>query len=172
MIGIIYKMSASKKIFSKYLNPVFIETGSCDGDGIQLAIDAGFKTIYSIELAPEHYNHCVERFKHNPNVNLIFGDSRIVLSDLLSNINEPITFWLDAHYYEDSVCALLQEIEAIDRHPIKTHILMIDDIRDLVNYGLGLNVDVLKQKISSINPDYKFTFEDGYIPNDILIARV
>jgi hypothetical protein len=165
-------MSASKEIFSKYLNPVFIETGSCDGDGIQLALDAGFKTIYSIEIAPEHYEHCVERFKDNQNVNLIFGDSRVELDKLLKTIDEPITFWLDAHYYENSICALLQEIEAISKHEIKTHTLMIDDIRDLVNYGLGLNIDVLKQKISLINPDYKFTFEDGYTQNDILIAKV
>lgn len=165
-------MSASKEIFSKYINPVFVETGSCDGDGIQMALDVGFKTIYSIELAPEHYNHCIERFKHNPNVNLIFGDSRVVLSDLLSQINEPITFWLDAHYYEASVCPLWQELHAIGKHFIKTHTLMIDDIRDLVNYGLGLSVEVLKRKILLIDPGYEFTFEDGYTQNDILIARV
>jgi len=164
-------MSASKEIFSKYLSPVFIETGSCDGDGIQLALNAGFKTIYSIELSPEHYEYCIERFNGNFNVYLILGDSRVVLSELLSKINEPITFWLDAHYYEDSVCSLWEELEAISKHPIKTHTLMIDDIRDLVNYGLGLNIDILKEKISLINPDYKFTFEDGYIQNDILIAK-
>lgn len=171
MIGIIYEMSASKELFLKYPNPVFVETGSCDGDGIQLALDAGFKTIYSIELAPEHYEHCVERFKDNQNVHLLFGDSSLVLSEILSIINVPITFWIDAHYYEASICPLLQEIEAIRNHHIKTHTLMIDDIRDLVNYGLGLNIDVLKQKISLINPDYKFTFEDGYTQNDILIAK-
>jgi hypothetical protein len=165
-------MSASKEIFLKYLNPVFVETGSCDGDGIQLAIDAGFKTIYSIEMAPEHYNHCIERFKDYPGVHLILGDSRHVLDKLLKSIDELITFWLDAHYYEESVCALLQEIEAISNHPIKTHTLMIDDVRDLVNYGLGLSVEVLAQRISLINPAYVYSFEDGYVPNDILIARV
>jgi len=165
-------MSASKEIFSKYLNPVFIETGSCDGDGIQLALDAGFKTIYSIELAPEHYEHCIERFNGDFNVYLIHGDSRVELDNLLNAIDEPITFWLDAHYYEDSVCSLWQELEAISKHSIKTHTLMIDDIRDLVNYGLGLNIEVLKQRISLINPDYKFSFEDGYTQNDILIAKV
>ncbi len=165
-------MSASKEIFAKYLNPVFVETGSCDGDGIQMALDVGFKTIYSIELAPEHYGHCVERFEDNQNVHLKLGDSSLVLSEVLSIINEPITFWLDAHYYEASVCPLLQEIDAIRNHHIKTHTFMIDDVRDLVNYGLGLNVDLLKLRISLINPAYKFTFEDGYTQNDILIARV
>jgi len=165
-------MPASKELFQKYLNPVFVETGSHLGDGIQLALDSGFKTIYSIELAPGYYDHCVKRFEDNHNVHIIFGDSRLVMDGLLSNINEPITFWLDAHYFEYSICPLLQEIEAIGRHGIKTHTFMIDDVRDLSNYGLGLSVDVLKQKIILINPSYIFTFEDGYVPNDILIAEV
>ena len=165
-------MSASSELFLKYPNPVFVETGSCDGDGIQLALDCGFRTIYSIELAPDHYFRCIERFKDNRNVHLIFGDSSLVLSTVLSEINEPITFWLDAHYYEHSVCPLLQEIEAISKHPVKTHTIMIDDIRDLVNYGLGLSTDVLMQKILLINPDYMFTFKDGFAQNDILIAKV
>ena len=40
-------MSGSAAVFSKYPNPVFIETGSHTGDGIQFAIDAGFQTIIS-----------------------------------------------------------------------------------------------------------------------------
>ena len=35
--------------FKKYLNPVFIETGSLQGKGIQAAIDAGFQKVISIE---------------------------------------------------------------------------------------------------------------------------
>ena len=165
-------MSANRELFIKYPNPVFIETGSCDGDGIQMALDANFKIIYSIELAPDHYLHCVERFKDNRNVYLVFGDSSIVLSNLLSKINEPATFWLDAHYYEHSVCPLIQEIEAISDHHIKTHTILIDDIRDLGNYGMGLSVDILMRKIFLINPGYMFTFEDGFTKNDILVAKV
>jgi len=165
-------MPADKELFKKYPNPVFVETGSNFGEGIQLAIDAGFKDIYSIELNQEYYEHCVARFKEYSNVHLIFGDSRLVMDELLSKIDEPITFWLDAHYYKESICALSQEIEAISKHHIKTHTFIIDDLRDLVNYGLGLNIDVLKQKISLINDKYAFRLEDGYVQDDILIATL
>lgn len=165
-------MSANKEVFSKYLNPVFVETGSLHGDGIQQALDAGFKIVYSIELNPEYYRHCVERFRDDSRVHLILGDSRHVLDKLLRTINEPITFWLDAHYCEESICSLFQEIEAISNHNIKTHTILIDDLRDLDKYGLGLSIDVLKQKISLINSAYIYSFEDGHAPNDILIAKI
>jgi len=164
-------MSVTNKLFEKYHNPVFIETGSCNGDGIQLALGAGFKTIYSIELAPDKFKLCVNRFKDNKNVYLVFGDSRIVLKEVLDKIQEPVTFWLDAHYYEESVCSLPEEIKAISNHDIKTHTIMIDDLRDLGKYNMGLSIEVLKEKILLINSDYMFNFEDGYTVNDILIAK-
>ena len=49
---------------------------------------------------------------------------------------------------------------------------MIDDLRDLANYNMGLSIGVLQAKISLINSKYMFTFEDGYAQNDILIAKI
>ena len=44
-------MPASVELFKKYPNPVFIETGTCHGIGVQMALDAGFKYVFSIELS-------------------------------------------------------------------------------------------------------------------------
>jgi hypothetical protein len=85
-------MPAGKNLFQKYMNPIFIETGSWHGDGVQLALDAGFKTIYSIELGVDLYIRCKERFSAIDNVHLLQGDSSIVLPELLKNIKEPVTF--------------------------------------------------------------------------------
>jgi len=52
-------MPASTELFQKYPNPVFIETGSCHGTGIQQALDAGFTEIYSIELSSIFYEECL-----------------------------------------------------------------------------------------------------------------
>ena len=46
------------------MNPVFVETGSHIGNGIQEAIDAGFTEVYSIELSGKFFNICKERFKN------------------------------------------------------------------------------------------------------------
>lgn len=177
-------MSVSEGVFKKYLNRIFIETGSCYGDGINQAIDAGFEKIYSIELSELLYHHCCKIFYDNENVILLHGDSSVILSEILSKINEPVTFWLDAHYsggetvLGDKISPLLEELEAIGKHNIKIHTILIDDLRDWKMDVHGFNVEYLKDKIREINPDYIFVFEDGIItnnflvPNDILVAKI
>ena len=177
-------MASTKEIFQKYPNPIFIETGSYQGDGIQLALDAGFKTIYSIELGQDLYSHCIERFNGVANVHLLQGDSGIVLSGLLENIKEPATFWLDGHFSGGITAMgsinspLLEELEAIKNHPIKNHIIMIDDLRGWYKDTYGFDTLDLMKKIKEINPNYTFILEDGYDYNleivysdDILVAK-
>jgi len=60
-----------KHDFRPFLNPVFIETGSYTGDGIQAALNSGFTKVISIELVPHYYNLCKKRFQNNPMVNYI-----------------------------------------------------------------------------------------------------
>jgi hypothetical protein len=175
-------MPASKELFQKYPNPVWVETGSWHGDGIQQALDAGFKNIYSIELSHELYLRCCDRFKDVPGVTLIEGDSCTALAELLSTIKESITFWLDGHFSGgDTVLGkykspLMQELDAIARHPLKNHTIIIDDLRDWYVGNTGFNLDMIKKKIKSINPDYSFTFADNQtdvdtrFKDDILIA--
>lgn len=171
-------MTATKNIFRKYLNNVFIETGSFYGDGISLALEAGFKKIYSIELSPHHHKHCIERFKYFPQVTLILGDSYLVLPELLKTINEPITFWLDGHYSEgDTVMSkyespLMQELDAINNHSINTHTIIIDDLRCWNKEKHGFDTEIIKTKCLEINPNYSFIFEDGYVASDILVAKI
>jgi hypothetical protein len=169
-------MSATVDVFKKYLHTMLIETGSHVGDGIQQALDAGFVAVVSIELSKELYKECEERFKDDSRITVIQGDSAEVLPKLLSDITFPVTFWLDSHYSGGGTAlgkhysTLPQELEAIKAHPIKTHTIMMDDIRLWRNWGIY--VDSVQQKILEINPDYKFVFEDGYVPGDILIAKI
>jgi site-specific DNA-cytosine methylase len=164
-------MSATKGLFGKYLNRVFIETGSNYGDGIQQALDEGFEIVYSIEIDPERYNHCQERFKDNPDIHLLLGDTVKVLGVLLRYIEEPVTFWLDAHK-GNGKSPLLQELEIIRNHPVKTHTLLIDDLRDWKKEKCGFNTDILRHKITKINQAYQFYLEDGYVEKDVLVAKV
>ncbi len=170
--------TSNKELFQKYLNPVFIETGTYYGDGVREALLAGFETIYSIELSKELWEYCLNRYKDYPNVHLVFGDSHLVLDELLNKINEPVTFWLDGHYAGEGTTMgqfespLLQELEAIGRHHIKTHILLIDDLRNWSVAVQGFDTEIIIRKCLEVNPDYKFTYENGYVPNDILVARV
>jgi len=138
-------MAATIEIFRKYLHPIFIETGSHVGNGIRRALDAGFKNIYSIELSYKFYKNCCLRFEDELQVRLYKGDASEVLPEILKDINEPVTFWLDAHYSGDDTAigehhsSLLQELDAIKQHPVKTHTILMDDIRIWENWAYLLN---------------------------------
>jgi len=169
----------SRNVFAKYPNPIFIETGSLWGHGIQKALDVGFEKIYSIELSPRYFEHCCNRFAHCPNVQVLFGDSSIVLSQLLKSIDAPATFWLDGHFSNDDTAKgktntpLMRELEHIRKHPIKTHTILIDDIRYLGTDTLDfITLEDLVGKLKEINPNYQITFEDGYCSNDVLVAYI
>jgi hypothetical protein len=163
------------------MNPVFIETGSYLGDGIQFAIDAGFEKIISIELSEFHYNHCVNRFKNNKNVKIIFGDSSEKIYESIVNIDSNITFWLDGHYscgntaFGKYWAPLIQELEQIGNHHIKTHTILIDDMHFWVDeyvYKHGFNQNDIITKIYGINSNYNISYIDGAVENDILVCKL
>ena len=155
---------------------VFYESGSYNGDGIADALSAGFTEIHSYEIAKKWHNYSKARFIDDSRVNLHFAPSQ---SMDLSNLNERAMFWLDGHYsfgdtsYHETVCPVLEELEIIKKHHIKTHTILVDDMR---LYGTREFADITLQDvgtmIKSINPLYEFKFMDGHIENDILVACV
>ena len=164
--------------FYNYLNPVFIETGSYYGDGIRAALDCGFDKVYSIEITNKYFSHCSKRFENDLRVHLYYGDSAEILYNIIEKIDSPITFWLDSHWSGNDTgfgfdkYPLLLELKQIAKHPIKTHIILIDDVR-LFNTEWQIGpISLIEHKILSINPEYKFSFEDGFVLNDVLVARV
>lgn len=166
-------------VFKKYPNKYFVETGTHEGQSVFKALKAGFKEIYSIELSPVLHDLCCKTFANYPNVNLFVGNSKLVLPVLLNEIDEPATFWLDAHYSEgntakgDTMTPILGELECIKNHPIKTHTILIDDVRQFGSvYFDFVTLDQIKNKLLEINPDYEFSYENGYVANDVLVAQV
>jgi hypothetical protein len=171
--------TTSAQVFAKYPNKYFIESGSCRGDGIIKALQSGFAYVYSIELAPHLYDYCREKFASCPNVILYQGDSSTVLPMLLEQIDAPATFWLDAHYSfgdtakGDAWTPILKELECIRQHFIKTHTILIDDIRECGTKNFGyVTLEEIQAKILQINPAYQFFFEDGYVPKDVIVAKL
>jgi len=65
-----------------------------------------------------------------------------------------------------------QELKIIKNHPIKTHTILIDDLRCWNVKKIGFNTETLKQAILEINPKYKFELEEGHVEKDILAAYI
>lgn len=118
----------------------YIETGTYLGAGIKNTMN-NYKTVHSIELADKWYQFNIEQFKNNNNVKMYLGDSKKILPDLLSNINEPVTIFLDAHYsggttaFGDEETPLLFELEILKNRKYND-IIIIDDCRLLGKTGM------------------------------------
>ncbi len=180
LLGIQFlEASTTKETFVKYPNKYFVESGSWVGGGIENALAAGFKHIYSIELKPSLYERCCVQFAPYPFVKLFLGDSADVLPLILKEIDAPATFWLDGHYCGSNSAKgafntpLLAELEHISQHPIKTHTILIDDIRQFGTAEMDfITLEQVIEKIRTINFNYEITYEDGYIPRDVLVASI
>ena len=164
-------------LFNRYLNPVFVETGTKDGDGIKAAIMAGYQVVISIEKEKDRYMKARAMFEGNDKVRLFLGDSAEILFDVIAPMLTRITFWLDANYNTDepmgAKCPILEELKQIAKHPIKTHTLLIDDTRYYGDAYKNVELNDVKQAILNINKRYNIkrdTVRSKY-PKDVLIAE-
>lgn len=172
-------MPISHETLVRYQNPVFVETGSFMGDGINNALVCGFNKIISIEIHEPYFRNCSSRYKNIDRVSLYLGDSGVILYNIIKDIDEDITFWLDGHISTPEVAQgikfnpIEEELEQIKRHHRKNHTILIDDRRLFnTNDFERLSENDLRNKILSINPHYKFFYLDGHIKDDILGAIV
>jgi hypothetical protein len=130
----IVKQYIVKNFGQKYQMSIFIETGTLKGEMIQSVLDQ-FTEIYSIEYDFNLYSEAKKRFDSINYVHIIQGNSGEKLSSILKNITVPCLFWLDAHNGNQDT-PILQELSAIMRHPIKSHVILIDDMRDFRGFSL------------------------------------
>lgn len=178
-------MTISRDVLKKYVKyaNVFVETGTHIGNTTQMAFDIGFKKVYTIELSDYFYNEAIKRFSTNENIVCILGDSTEKLREILDELDAPAVFWLDGHWSMGNTAKgnkavpVFEELEAIKSHHIKNHVILIDDLRlmgdinEPIKEWLAISLDDVKSKCLEINPDYKFSFENGHVPNDILVVK-
>jgi len=179
-------MSISKEVLKKYkgASKAFVETGTYQGGTVEAVLDMGFDEIHTIELAKHLYEAAAEKFKDNENVNCIFGDSIHKVPEVLEKLDTQAMFWLDGHFsygdtaFGENSVPLIEELDAIKKHHIKTHTILIDDIRLIGKRDPGIpgwcdfTLRDLKKKCLEINKMYKFEMADGHIKNDILVAYI
>lgn len=116
---------------------VLVETGTYYGKMIR-ALAPRFSAIHSIELSPHLARVARNEFAKYPHVQIVEGDSAECLPRLLSGLEQPALFWLDAHYCSGesargaSDTPISAEIEAILRSAPRGSVLLVDDARDFI----------------------------------------
>ena len=154
----------------------FIETGSYIGLGIDLALRSGFDTVFSIEIAETYYNLCDIKFKNEPRVKLILGDSYYKLGELLDKYSTtPFTYWLDGHYsggdtgFGVEETPLIRELEFILSRNIEGELIYVDDMRLYQNMNECVNIEKIKALLKKYKPNCEVWYESTqFDPQDIL----
>ncbi len=130
----IVKQMAVKEYVRRFGVRIFIETGTFEGEMVD-AVQSLFSRVYSIELADRFFNEARWFFRSLPHVTIVQGDSGSRLAEILAGVNEPALFWLDGHYsggdtgHGAESTPVMAELDAIFGHPLKSHVILIDDAR-------------------------------------------
>lgn len=173
-----------KNLRLKYYCDYFLETGYYMGSGVERAIKAGFEKIFSIEISSIHVENGKKRHENYitlGQVEIINDDSRNLYKTIKQFPNKRFLFFLDAHadqsnQHEKSIaCPVIEELEAIRNHPIKDHVILVDDMRLFRSqsaWARGILVDKIITELHKINPNYKISFFKGVAENDVLCATV
>ncbi|HXJ17438.1 MAG TPA: hypothetical protein VNM68_09605 [Candidatus Polarisedimenticolia bacterium] len=154
------KQRTVREYARRYSLRTLIETGTYYGEMVA-AVKDDFDRIYSIEFDPELVRRAARRFAGDPRIRILEGDSRIVLPELLKSVSEPALFWLDAGYWgwenlQRDPERLSAEVEAVLSHPVKSHVILMDDARMLNGQKGALTVAELQSRIAARYPDRRF----------------
>jgi len=152
------KQSIIKEYARNYQCGVFFETGTYLGGMIE-AVKNHFQQIYSIELSPSLAQRACEWFRNEKHIQIMQGNSAKLLPDTIKTISKPCLFWLDAHYSGEGTaisekrCPILEELSSILTHPVKNHVVLIDDAREFTGKEGYPHMDILLDYIREIRSD-------------------
>lgn len=120
------------RLKAEYGLSTLIETGTykCGTAGWAAA---HFEQVYTIEGYRTYYDANVKAH-HEPNLHMIFGDSRAKLPEVLAQVTQPALIWLDAHFLgnseesagTDGECPIKEELDALRACGVR-HFILIDD---------------------------------------------
>ena len=113
---------------------VFVETGTFEGEMVN-AVRRTFGRIVSIELSSELHERAQSRFRNDPRITILHGDSSKVLQEITRQISSPCLYWLDAHYsggetaHGKDETPILAELSSILERGNPQDVILIDDAR-------------------------------------------
>jgi hypothetical protein len=147
--------------FFQYLKKVYnihtaIETGTYYGQTAKFFASL-FETAHTIEISEVNFKISNNFLKDCPNIEVHLGDSPEVLKKILPTMeNEPIVFYLDAHWY--NYWPLLDELDVISKTHYDNCVIVVDDVmvpnRNDIAYdsyqGKACSYEYMKDKLDQI----------------------
>jgi len=151
----------------KYNIKTFIETGTYKGEMIN-GVKEFFTEIYTIELDEKLYKDAQEKFINTKHIQIILGDSALMLEDLCLLVKAPVLYWLDGHYSGgitakgNTITPIMQELKYIAKRT-QADIILIDDARLFNGKDEYPDINALLQFIRTNFPNASITIGDDII---------
>lgn len=164
----VVKQEAVKSHAVRYNLKILVETGTYLGEMVDAVKDM-FEQIHSIELSDALFKGAREKFQAYVHVTIHHGDSATVLPRILPQIDKPCLFWFDAHYSAGVTARgaketpVVEELETIFRHPVKGHVILIDDARLFTGQNDYPSIHDVEVLVRDRYPGHAVTVKDDII---------
>ena len=141
----ICKRDTLRHYAKKYGVTVFVETGTFRGETIDF-LRPVVNRLVSMELSRDFFEAAQEKFAGQPNVELLCGDSAVLLPSVISSVEEKALIWLDAHYsgkataFGSEETPIIKELDIVFSLSKARHVILIDDARE---FGTNSNYPLL-----------------------------
>lgn len=161
------KQRAVLEYARRYGLHVLVETGTYYGEMVA-AMKRHFDEIHSVEYDSRLAARAQKKFSRHAHIHIHQGDSQQVVPEVLRSLRQPALFWLDAGYYgwaglQGDKRRLTSELEAILRHPVAGHVILMDDARGLNGQNGAPTVAELIARIQA-----EFPGRQAEVKHDIL----
>jgi len=140
---------------------VLVEGGTNLGNMINVQKNR-FREIYSIERDDYLARRAAKKFAPWPHIHLFHGDSAEWMPKIVQSLKEPALFWLDAHWGAESA-PIRRELRCIYAHPMKNHVLLIDDARYFTGQGDYPSISDLRAQATREYPGSVVESQDDII---------
>jgi hypothetical protein len=143
---------------------ILVEAGTYFGDMIA-GTHRSFRDIYSVELEDWLYERARRRFAGLKHVRLLHGSSGELVPEVVSQIDAPALFWLDAGYYGFGLPAERSTVQDLDRIQVelrailsapREHVILIDDAHGFNGRDGALSLEELRSFVRKMRPDRQF----------------
>jgi hypothetical protein len=155
------KQLAIQKYAREFNLQVLVETGTNYAHMLYVQ-KGGFREVYSIELDDWRAESARRKFSNLPHIHVLQGDSGEVLPKIIPAIKEPCLFWLDGHDFDISTPVKL-ELDAIYKHPVQGHVLLIDDARWFDGRTDYPTMEEVREKVAREYPGHEVEVKDDII---------
>ncbi|OGO17025.1 MAG: hypothetical protein A2Z15_04305 [Chloroflexi bacterium RBG_16_50_11] len=144
----------------KFSLKTMVETGTYYGDTVNATKNL-FHSIATVEINEAFYRKAKRRFARFGHIKVLCGDSSQLMPQILGGVSKPCLFFLDAHYPSGTTIKaletpLMKELTDILDHPVKDHVILIDDARLCVGKGDWPDVSDLRGLVLKHRPDWVF----------------